>query len=46
MQNENFDFTKVLLEECIKLLFEFLKFLIVQLWNWYKDRKKKRKGKT
>lgn len=46
MQNENFDFTKVVLEECIKLFFEFLKFLFVRLYNRHKDRKKKRKEKT
>lgn len=46
MEKQKFDFTEVVFEECIKLFFEFLKFLFIQLWNWYKDRKKKRKEKT
>ena len=46
MQNNDLDLKELVLKECIKLLFEFLKFLFVQLWNWYKDRKKKRKEKT
>lgn len=46
MQNVNFEFKEVVIEECIKLFFEFLKFLFIQLYNWYKDRKKKRKEQT
>ena len=46
MQTEDFNLKELILIECIKLLFEFLKFLLIQLYNWYKDRKKKRKEKT
>lgn len=46
MQTEDFNLKELILKECIKLLFEFLKFLLIQLYNWYKDRKKKRKKKT
>ena len=46
MQNNDLDLKELVLKECIKLLFEFLKFLFIQLYNWYKDRKKKRKEKT
>lgn len=46
MQTEDFNLKELILKECIKLLFEFLKFLLIQLYNWYKDRKKKRKEKT
>lgn len=46
MQTEDFNLKELILKECIKLLFEFLKFLFIQLYSWYKDRKKKRKGKT
>ena len=46
MQTGDFNLKELILKECIKLLFEFLKFLLIQLYNWYKDRKKKRKEKT
>ena len=46
MQTEDFNLKELILKECIKLLFEFLKFLLIQLYNWYKDKKKKRKEKT
>ena len=45
MQPEDFNLKELILKESIKLLFEFLKFLLIQLYNWYKDRKKKRKKK-
>ena len=46
MLQDDFNLKELVLKECIKLLFEFLKFLSIQLYNWYKDRKKKRKEKT
>ena len=46
MQTEDFNLKELIFKESIKLLFEFLKFLFIQLYNWYKDRKKKRKEKT